>query len=598
MGVRRIYAAVTPYPEGAVREVDYAQMVDVVFLTHRLYPVQKGTFYSAVDWRYSEVTFGPIIAPPTALTATASFTNTTGAHSATNEYVATRLSKGSPKQESRASVIATCTNDLTLDGNYNTLTLPALPADTEKYIIYKKMGGSFGYVGFTEDTTFRDGPPPIQPILSDTPPKGENPFVGVGNYPAKVGFHQQRLVLGRTDNVVNGTWLSRSADYENLDKAQIARADDSIAFAIASNAVNEIKAYSSLDDLLTFTGDNVFAVAGDGDASVLTPSAINPKRQNRRGASGLKPLEVDTIVFYQPTQGSAYRSLGYTFEMNGYKSDDVAIFSTHLFEGYGITSHAFQETPFSCIWASRSDGALLCFTWQMEQEVWGWTVCDTPGFVEQVEVIPESGYHRVYILVRRTINGVERRFYERMALPHLGDRSTACHLDCSVTRWYDPPSPFIDRLWHLEGETVSVVFDSGYVLHDQLVADGRIDFPDGITATTATAGLRYSGRLETLPPPLMTDRGSVQSNRQQIDEVVVRTIDTTGIEIGAYGTELEQVAPEAGNDINSFDVVALADHKVIPPGSWDDTSYVVVEQNEPLPAHIVGIFASMKVSPR
>ena len=598
MGVRRIYRAISPYPEAAVGAIDFAQLVDVTYLTHASYPVHKLTRYGATDWRFSAVTFGPIVAAPAGVTATASFTNTTGAYPVTNEYVATLLRKDAPRQESRPSAIASCTNDLSLAGNYNTVNVPALPADGDKYIIYKKMGGSFGYVGFTDTTAFRDGPPPIQPILSDTPPKGENPFVGAGNYPAICGVHQQRLVLGRTDEVVNGTWMSRTADYENLDKAQIARADDSIAFAMASTqSIDEIKAYVSLDDLITFTGDNVWAVAGDGDASVITPGSIHPKRQSSRGASALKPLPVDNVIFYQPAQGSSFRSLGYTFETEGYKSDDISLFSSHLFDGYGITSMAFQDTPFSALWATRTDGALLCLTWQLEQEVWGWTMCETEGFVEQVACIPESGYHRVYIRVRRTINGVTRRFYERMALPHRGDLATACHLDCAVTRVYAEPSTFIDRLWHLEGHTVSAVFD-GFVTHGHVVTNGRVDLPPGLTGMIITAGLRYGGRLETMPPALQTQSGSVQNNRQQVDEVVVRTIDTTGIEIGAHGVELEQVAPEQGDDVNEFDVEGMRDFKVVPPGNWDDTSYVIVEQNEPLPAYITGIFASMKVSPK
>ena len=597
MGARRLYKAVTPYPHGAVMGMDFAQLVDVTYLAHIDYPVWKVTRYDYTDWRFSEVTFGPTIAVPASISAAASMPNSTGAHTVTHRYVATALSNGNPKQESRASAISSCTNDLTLDGNYNTITLPTLPADTDYWIVYKELGGAFGYIGHTKTTSFRDGPPPIQPVLSDTPPEGDNPFNAADKYPSIIGLHQQRLFFGRTREIINGTWFTRTGEYENMDKSRpVIRADDAGAFALATAEVNEIKHLISMDDLITLTGDNVFAVTGAGDSNVITPGSINPKRQNGRGASQLKPLVVDTVLFFEPAQGSTFRSLGYTFELDGYKSDDVSIFSSHLFKGYTLTSMTYVEEPYSAIFVTRNDGIVLCFTWQQEQDVWGWTRLETDGFVEQVQAISEDGYTRLYALIRRTFGAVEHRFIERLALDSDGDIAASCHLDCSVTQVYDPPQGYIDKLWHLEGQTVTVVYD-GYVLPDQLVVDGRVDLPTGETATIISAGFAYEGEIETLPAALMTQQGSVQQNRQQIEEVVVRAKDARGIEIKASGnTHFEQVAPGSGDDLNLLLGEGVEDYKVVPDGDWKDTSSVVVRQAQPLPAYIIGIFASMQVN--
>lgn len=603
MGVRRLFKAVSPYPHEAVLRLGHTQLVDVTYLAHWDYPVYKVIRYDHDDWRFSVIAFGPTISPPGSISAAASMPNSTGANPVTHEYVATKLGNGNPKQESRASSSASCSNDLTLAGNYNTVTLPALPSDADYWIVYKKLGGAYGYVGHTKTTSFRDGPPPIQPILSDTPPEGDNPFNAVGNYPSVIGLHQQRLFFGRTRTVINGVWFTRTADYENMDKARpVIKADDAGAFALATAEVNEIKHLVSMDDLINLTGDNVFAVAGAGDSNVIAPGSINPKRQNGRGASLLEPLVVDNVLFYEPAQGSTYRSLGYTFDIDGYKSDDVSIFSGHLFDGYTLTSRAFVEEPYSAIFVTRNDGICLCFTWQFEQDVWGWTRVETEGFVEQVCSISEDGYTRLYALIRRTINGVERRFIERMALPERGDIAAACHLDCSVTQVYDPPQTYIDQLWHLEGETVSIVFD-GNVSHGHVVTNGRVDIPqsggDPVTGSIISAGLRYTGEIETLPAALMTQQGSVQTNRQQVDEIVVRCKDTRLIHIGASGsTEFDQMEPVDGEDLGEMIGEGVVDYKVTAAGDWKDTSSVIVRQEEPLPAYVIGVFASMKVSPK
>jgi hypothetical protein len=595
MGAQLIYEAVSPYPDSQVGDLDYVQTADELFFAHINYAPRKLVRYDHTDWRFSTITFGPVIDPPATIGASATTPNTTGYIATNYHYKASAVKDTQPVQESRASAIATVENDLSLAGNYNTITLPALPDGVDRYIIYKEQGGGYGYIGSTEGTTFKDGPPPYIPVLSETPPIGENPFGadGSGDNPSTVRLHQQRLWYARTRNIVNGVWASRIGDYENMDRSRPVRADDSILFAVAADKVNAINAMASLDDLILLTSDSIVAVQG-GEGGVLTPGDINPKRQSSRGASRLRPIPVDSVLFFVPNSGYSLRSLGFTFEIEGYKSDNVSIFSPHFFDGYAIVSMAYQAEPFACIWLVRDDGAMLCFTWEPEQQVWGFTLCETEGSFEKVAVITEDGYDRLYALIRRTIGGVERVFWERMALPHRDDIATSCHLDCAVTQVYDPPQGHVDGLWHLEGTEVSIVFD-GNVVHNRMVENGRAYLPDGYTATIISAGLPFVGELETLPAALMTQAGSAHTNRQLIDEIVVRALDTRGIAIGAGGTTLQQVEPMEGEIVSELADIEARDYRVPAEGDWKDTSTIVIQQNEPLPAHIIGIFASRKV---
>jgi hypothetical protein len=269
----------------------------------------------------------------------------------------------------------------------------------------------------------------------------------------------------------------------------------------------------------------------------------------------------------------------------------VAIFAPHLFKEFTLTKIVYQEEPFSCVWGLRSDGVLLCFTWEAEQQVWGWSRIETAGTVEDIEVIPEQGYDRLYALIRRTIGSTERLFHERLSLPHI-DIEEANHIDCSITQLFDPPRNVIPGLWHLEGHTVSVSYD-GYIAHDLTVSDGEITLPNGIEATMVSVGLRYSGTLETLPAALTSGGQSNHVNTQQIKDVVVRCIDTRGIQIGASGAPLEQVEPKDGEAVNELMDVEAVDYHVTPAGDWKPTSSIIIKQEEPLPAHIVAIFAGM-----
>lgn len=597
MGIQRVYSRATPYPAVSLSALDWTQTADIMYTAHSGYPVQKLSRYGHTDWRWNAVVFGPIYSPPTGMTATPTTPNTTGIHTQTYSYVITGIvDNGSdPVQETRASAVFTAVNDLSLAGNFNTINLPGLGVFA-RYVIYKKQAGVFGYIGNTVEATFRDEN--IVPALSETPPEGYNPFIAAGAYPSSVALHQQRLCLAGTLNVINGCWLSRSADFENMDRARPIRPDDSISFALVADRVNAITHILSLKELIVLTGDGLWSVGGGGDTgAAITPSSISASRETGRGSARVKPLVVDDIMFYSTGKGRTIRTLGFTFEIDGYKSDNVSIFAPHLFK-QGISRIVYQEEPHACVYVLRPDGTLIALTWEIDHEVWGWARIEIDGFVEDICVITEGEYDRLYAVIRRTIGGVEQRNIERMALP--GDVLTGCHLDFSSTFVFaeGAEEDTVTGLWHLEGQEVSVAYD-GYVTHGQTVVGGEVSTPE--PANQISVGLRYEGLIETLPPPLNTNSGSLHVERQQVTDIVIRTHNTKGISAGVSpyinNDQLEQMQPESGDDVSLDPNYEMTDWRVNVPGDWKDTSTVVIKQTEPFPANIIGIFAAMRVSP-
>ena len=595
MGVARIYKVFSPYPSSALVDLDYAQTADVVYTAHLDYPVYKFTRTSHTNWTSVPVTFGPTVTVPTTPTGAASTPNTVGYIATTYRYKITGVG-GDQEQESRPSGILTLTNDLSLSGNYNTITMPAFATGTTRYVVYKEQGGAYGYIGGTDGLSFIDGNPQLQPVLSDTPPIGNNPFPGAGTYPSTLTFHEQRLMFARSRNLPNAVWGSQPSDFENFDKSRPAKPDDSISFALVGEKVNSINQLVSMTDLLAMTSNAIFSVNGGASGDAITPSAIVPHRQNSRASSRLNPIVLDEVVFYRPNKGSTVRTLGFQFEVSGYKSNNVAIFSPHLLTGYEIIDWAFVEEPYSAIFMVRSDGAMLCFTWEAEQQVWGFSLIQTSGTFKRVAAISEGGYDRLYALVERTINGVVRRFHERLSLPHVDDITAACHLDCAVTQVYSPARNVIDGLFHLEGATVSAYYD-GYVATGLVVSGGTVTLPNGYAATLATVGLPYTGTIESLPLVLESPRGSLHINRQNVKRMVLRAIDTRGVVAGITGTTLEAIVEREGGEIG-LDDVHQRDYDLSPPGHWEPSTTVTIQQNQPLPAHITGLFLDMLVAPK
>ncbi len=142
---RRVYTLTSTYAAADLFDLHFAQSADVVTITHPSYPTRELRRLGATNWTLTDASFTPTLSPPSGLTATATVavaTNLTPQH-----YKMTAVDDDGVT-ESLPSADATCTNNLTLAGNFNTLTwTPA--AGVSRYRAYKQRGGTYGYIGQT-----------------------------------------------------------------------------------------------------------------------------------------------------------------------------------------------------------------------------------------------------------------------------------------------------------------------------------------------------------------------------------------------------------------------------------------------------------------
>lgn len=306
------------------------------------------------------------------------------------------------------------------------------PAGAWRYNIYKEQAGIFGYIGTSEVATFSDTN--ITPATSYTPPGEQTVFSAAGDYPATVTYYQQRLAFANTINEPEKVWLSRTGQFTNFTSSQPVQSDDAIAFTMAGRQVNAVRHLIEVDTLLALTGAGEHIIQGDSDG-VLRPTAINPKQQGYNGAAATPaPVVVSNSILFVQARGGIIRDLRYENDAGSYTGRDLTVFAPHLFEGYSIVAWAYQQVPHSIVWVVRSDGVLLGLTYLREHEVWGWHRHDTGDgdVVEDVCVVPEDGEDAVYLLVKRTIDGAQKRYVERMASRRVADIADAVFLDSAL----------------------------------------------------------------------------------------------------------------------------------------------------------------------
>ncbi len=213
------------------------------------------------------------------------------------------------------------------------------------------------------------------------------------------------------------------------------------------------------------TAGGEWTVEGDADG-VMKPTAINLRQQGYSGSSTVTPIVIGNSALFVQARGSVVRDLKYDLQSDGYTGRDLTIFANHLFDGYTITSWAFQQIPHSILWVTRSDGALLGLTYLPDQEVWGWHRHDTgredseDDTFNRLCTVPEGTEDAIYSVVTRTnIDGDTKKYIERLHTRNFDDIEDAWFLDCALE--YDGTN---DN----ETLTMTLTTGAGWTLTDDL----------------------------------------------------------------------------------------------------------------------------------
>ncbi len=447
------YTISSPYLQADLADLQFAQSADVITIVHRNYAPRQLSRISATNWTLSTINFSNTAQ---ALSSIVVITGTSGSGN-TYTYLVTSIDATTGDEIEYERAIALGQVDTGSIGilsatNIATLNWGAAP-NAAYYKVYRSDSNGdtqvLGFIGQSADTGFTDAG--YTPDFTNAPPRYSSfgtpsGSLSAGNYPGTVGFLQQRRGFGATTNNPVGFWLSHPGSYSNFAVHLGFQEDsDAIIGALAGEEVNQIQFLMELKFALMLTTGAEIYLQGDG-TGVLKPSAINASAQSQYGASSLKPLKVGDVLLFNQSLGSFIRDFAFDFAIDGYRGNDVTVFSSHLFEGYSLSDWTFQKIPDSIIWAVRSDGTLLSCTYLREQQILAWAHHDfTNGTVENVCAIPENGNYALYLSIKRVINGATVRYIERLSsriwqgsaanvaagmANALGDPIDATYLDC------------------------------------------------------------------------------------------------------------------------------------------------------------------------
>lgn len=582
-----IYEISSPYAAADLAAIHYTQSADVMTLVHPSYPPMELRRLGPSNWTLTAVVFAPSAVAPTAVAAVP----LGGGGAISYTYTATAVTTDNNLEESLAATAAApITNDLTIAGHTNTITCTA-PANAVRVNYYRLAQGLFGYIGqAAPGATFVDNN--ITPDVSKTPPLVDATLSGgVGYYPAAVGYYEQRRVFAGWNLGPQSVIGSRSGTESNFNYHIPTVADDRISFRVAAREGSPIEHVVPVNSMMLLTPTNVFRVAAS-DGGALTGANIDAKPQAYLGANNAQPVTVGTTVLYARAFGGHVMEMSFNTTNQGsfYVTNDITLLAPHLFDGFNVVDMAYQRAPYSILWCINDQGALLGMTYVPAQAISAWHHHDTDGTYESCCTISEQGEDMLYLIVKRTINGVVKRYVERKRSRAMATQADAFFVDCGAT-YSGPPATSISGLNWLEGKTVSILGD-GAVMPPQVVTGGTVNLQ--AEASKVQIGLPITADFQTLPlVAALPDAG--QGHKKSLNNAFLRVKDTSGLYVGA---SFDDLVPFPLRTTESYGVPPTwmqGQQSIVPNNQWGDDGQVCVRQVDPLPATIISLTLEVSI---
>jgi hypothetical protein len=311
-----------------------------------------------------------------------------------------------------------------------------------------------------------------------------------GSWPTSVCFHEGRLWwFGQR------IWGSQSDNFTGFatqDAFGNALGDAAaIIQEFGSGPVDVVSWGLSLLRLLMGREQSIACARSSSFDEPMTPTAFSVKDCTSHGADRLPAVKFGQRGIY--VQQSHRRVFELRYEPQGfdYGAHDLTRLNLDVGKA-GFVAIDMQQQPDPMARLVRGDGQLANLLINPEDEVEAWTRAQTLGVIEDVCVLPSDGLEDiVYVTVKRTVNGVTKRFVEKFALRDQAVGGTLNHqLDCALT--YSGVAASTMTLAHLPNTTVSVWADGLSIGSATTDGAGVLTFPDGLTHTNAVAGLAGS----------------------------------------------------------------------------------------------------------
>ena len=432
-------------------------------------------------------------------------------------------------------------------------------------------------------------------------------------YPSAVAFHEGRLWFSGVARY-NG---SVSDNYESFDE-DVEGDSGPIFRTIGSGSVDQVNWLLSTNVLVmgTFADEKVIRANSFGD--ILTPNNTSIRTLDNIGSSDMPPVKIGYEIIFASGSQLFGMSTGATSDGEFQaQTQELTLFSPEITQPY-ITRLGIQRRPDTRIHCVLEDGNVAILVYSPAEGTRSWMPFEPAdgGKVEDVVIYRGSDTEleeRVYYLVKRTIDGEEKRYLEKISFENECQGGLINKLvDSSKTYSLGTSQASFTGLDHLEGKTVLAWGGNadangegtGKYLGEYTVSGGSItlstDQTDTNVVNTLVVGLKYNAQMKSMKLPYASQLGTPLNQRKRLYSLgfVLHNTITTNLKYGYSFDNLDSF-PEYNEGENKGDDYLWShyDSDMMEfDGEYTTDPRIHIQAESPYPCTILAITAGIKTN--
>lgn len=237
-------------------------------------------------------------------------------------------------------------------------------------------------------------------------------------WPTSNAFHDGRLWWFSGGTIpIAGSQSGEYYDYAEEDRYGNALGDSAaILEDFGEGPSDSINWGVPLTRLLCGREMSIASIRSSSFDEPLTPTNFSVKDCATQGAAKVRALKIDKRGLFVQQSGRRVYALEFDAQAMDYSPHDLTRLN-HSVGQPGLVGAAVARQPDTYVYLPRADGQCAVLLFDPDDEVTAWWRIQTLGNIESVCVLPapDGVDDQVYFVVKRVINGVARRFIEKLA---------------------------------------------------------------------------------------------------------------------------------------------------------------------------------------
>lgn len=407
-------------------------------------------------------------------------------------------------------------------------------------------------------------------------------YVGewVKNPPNSVTLFQDRLCWG-ANSVIDTT---KTGDYYDFGISATSVDTDAVSTTVKDVKKANIVALAGGKELVGFTDNSEFIFKHE----VFGPKDFVLSRESYNGARKIPPIFRDNNIFYV-SKNNTLLNMMYDFSRDGYVSDDLGLFSSHLFESSQIVDIEYLKRYNNLFCVLTDNGYINALTFLPEEKVTAWSKWVISGFkIIKIAVVQESDSDKLYAV------GVDSNHNYKMFV--LSDRNENIFVDNAVVFKNDTPQTTFNVPNLGPNKNIAVFADNNVYY---VSTDSSSNFVLPVACSNVVAGLSYPVVLETLPVNfVMNGAETTQMNLKRVIACRIFYTKSRGGFIQHTGGEEEEFVQATQSSVGSSIGLQNGSYEVPLSGVHDVETTITITQKDPLPIHITNLVLLVEIGGR